>query len=122
MSVTLAECAFSSYRKAAVGCAVNLEGQLSQAALLFAETPSRIVLSARDANLEAILRPMTGDRNFLGVRSPAVKTLIGRHNDLGGRTTSLVERIPASRFPYPANTFPNETIWDSCRDRRVPVL
>jgi phosphoribosylformylglycinamidine synthase subunit PurL len=60
LSVTLAECAFSSYRKAAVGCSVNLEGQLSQAALLFAETPSRIVLSAMDANVEAILE-MAGE-------------------------------------------------------------
>ncbi|MFL6276768.1 MAG: phosphoribosylformylglycinamidine synthase subunit PurL [Blastocatellia bacterium] len=55
LSVALAECAFSSYRKPAVGFAVNLEGKLSQAALLFAETPSRIVLSAPDANVEAIL-------------------------------------------------------------------
>ncbi|HJQ26397.1 MAG TPA: phosphoribosylformylglycinamidine synthase subunit PurL [Blastocatellia bacterium] len=55
LSVALAECAFSSYRKAAVGCAVNLEGGLSQAALLFAETPSRVVLTAPDANVEAIL-------------------------------------------------------------------
>ena len=55
LSVALAECAFSSYRKPAVGFAVNLEGDLSQAALLFAETPSRIVLSALDAHVEAIL-------------------------------------------------------------------
>ncbi|HKQ07984.1 MAG TPA: phosphoribosylformylglycinamidine synthase subunit PurL [Blastocatellia bacterium] len=55
LSVALAECAFSSYRKPAVGFAVNLEGELSQAALLFAETPSRIVLSAPDTNVEAIL-------------------------------------------------------------------
>jgi phosphoribosylformylglycinamidine synthase subunit PurL len=55
LSVAIAECAFSSYRKPAVGCTVNLEGELSEAALLFAETPSRIVLSAPDANVEGIL-------------------------------------------------------------------
>src|SRR5205085_7019477 len=60
LSVTLAECAFSSYRKPAVGCTINLEGELSQAALLFAETPSRIILSAPAANVEAILE-MAGE-------------------------------------------------------------
>jgi phosphoribosylformylglycinamidine synthase subunit PurL len=55
LSVALAECAFSGYRKPAVGCTVNLEGGLSQAACLFAETPSRIVLSAPSANVETIL-------------------------------------------------------------------
>ena len=60
LSVALAECAFSSYRKPAVGCTINLEGELSQAALLFAETPSRIVLSAPAANVEAILE-MAGE-------------------------------------------------------------
>lgn len=54
LSVALAECAFSSYRKPAVGCTIAIEGDLSQAALLFAETPSRIVLSAQAANVEAI--------------------------------------------------------------------
>src|SRR6185369_3977837 len=34
---------------------INLEGDISQAALLFAETPSRIVLSAAAENVEAIL-------------------------------------------------------------------
>ncbi|HXG64087.1 MAG TPA: AIR synthase related protein, partial [Blastocatellia bacterium] len=55
LAVALAECAFSSYRRAAVGFEVNLTGELSAAALLFAETPSRIVLSADDANVEGIL-------------------------------------------------------------------
>src|SRR5437764_7889116 len=50
LSVTIAECAFSSYRKPAVGCEVSIEGELSQAALLFAETPSRIIMSAQAAN------------------------------------------------------------------------
>jgi phosphoribosylformylglycinamidine synthase len=55
LAVTLAECAFSSYRHDVVGCEVNLEGELSQAALMFSETPSRIVLSAADDSVDQIL-------------------------------------------------------------------
>jgi phosphoribosylformylglycinamidine synthase len=55
LAVTLAESCFSSYRRDAVGCEVNLEGKLSAAALLFSETPSRIVLSVIDANLAQVL-------------------------------------------------------------------
>ncbi len=35
---------------------MNLEGQLSAAALLFSETPSRIVLSAADSNVNQIIQ------------------------------------------------------------------
>ena len=56
LSVSIAECCFSSYRRDAIGCEVNLQGQLSAAALLFAETPSRIVLSAVDNNVGEILK------------------------------------------------------------------
>jgi phosphoribosylformylglycinamidine synthase subunit PurL len=55
LAVALAESSFSSYRREAVGCEINLEGELSQAALLFAETPSRIVVSVADENLEKVL-------------------------------------------------------------------
>src|SRR5215831_14062201 len=48
LAVALAESAFSSYRRQGVGFSVELEGSLSPEALLFAETPSRIVLSAPD--------------------------------------------------------------------------
>ncbi|MBI3654783.1 MAG: phosphoribosylformylglycinamidine synthase subunit PurL [Acidobacteria bacterium] len=54
LAVALAECAFSSYKREAIGCEVNLEGELSQAALLFAETPARIIVSAAKENLEKI--------------------------------------------------------------------
>ena len=55
LAVTIAESCFSSYRRAAVGCDVNVEGDLSAAALLFAETPARIVLSAVQSNVAQIL-------------------------------------------------------------------
>jgi phosphoribosylformylglycinamidine synthase II len=54
LAVAIAESCFSSYRRDAVGCEVNLEGELRAAALLFAETPSRIVLSAVQGNVAQI--------------------------------------------------------------------
>jgi phosphoribosylformylglycinamidine synthase II len=55
LAITIAESCFSSYRRDAVGCDLRLEGDLSAAALLFAETPSRIVLSAVQSNVAQIL-------------------------------------------------------------------
>ncbi|HSB08463.1 MAG TPA: phosphoribosylformylglycinamidine synthase subunit PurL [Blastocatellia bacterium] len=55
LAVAIIESCLSSYRRKAVGCEVNLKGELSPAALLFSETPSRIVLSATDGNVEPIL-------------------------------------------------------------------
>jgi phosphoribosylformylglycinamidine synthase len=55
LAVAIAESCFSSYRRDAVGCEVNLAGKLSPAALLFSETPSRIVLSATNQYVDQIL-------------------------------------------------------------------
>jgi phosphoribosylformylglycinamidine synthase len=54
LTIAIAESCFSSYRRESVGCEVNLEGGLSPAAMMFAETPSRIVLSAEPENVKAI--------------------------------------------------------------------
>jgi phosphoribosylformylglycinamidine synthase len=54
MAVALAESAFSSYRREAIGFKVDLQGNLSPAALLFAETPSRIIISAPEQRLQRI--------------------------------------------------------------------
>ncbi len=62
LAVALAECAFSSYRRTPVGFEVDLRGELQAAALLFAETPSRFIVSSTDQNVEAILRA-AADRN-----------------------------------------------------------
>ncbi|MFP5265592.1 MAG: phosphoribosylformylglycinamidine synthase subunit PurL [Blastocatellia bacterium] len=56
LAVAIAECTFSSYRREAVGCEVSLEGELSDAALMFAETPSRIVISVLGANVDQVLK------------------------------------------------------------------
>ena len=66
LAVAIAESCFSSYRRDAIGCEVNLEGELSGAALLFAETPSRIVLSAPDINVAQILE-IAGELNVAAV-------------------------------------------------------
>jgi phosphoribosylformylglycinamidine synthase II len=55
LSVALAESCFSSYRREAIGCRVDLAGDLSAAALLFSESPSRIVLSAVQSNVDQII-------------------------------------------------------------------
>jgi len=55
LAAAIAESCFSSYRREAVGCEVNLTGELSAAALLFAETPSRIILSAVEGNIDQVL-------------------------------------------------------------------
>jgi phosphoribosylformylglycinamidine synthase len=55
LAITIAECSFSSYRRAAIGCEVNIEGELSSAALMFAETPSRIIISIADTNVDQVL-------------------------------------------------------------------
>jgi phosphoribosylformylglycinamidine synthase len=70
LGAAIAESCFSSYRRDAVGCEVSLTGQLSGAELLFAETPSRIVLSAANGNVDQILA--------LAREHNVVATVIGR--------------------------------------------
>jgi phosphoribosylformylglycinamidine synthase subunit PurL len=45
LAVALAECCFSSLGRAALGATVALDGELSAAASLFGETPSRVLVS-----------------------------------------------------------------------------
>ena len=55
LSIALAESCFSSYRRDAIGCRVNLTGDLSAASLLFSESPSRILASASHSNVNRII-------------------------------------------------------------------
>jgi phosphoribosylformylglycinamidine synthase II len=55
LAVALAESAFSSYRRAGLGFHANIEGDLSTPALLFSETPSRVVVTVADANLPRVM-------------------------------------------------------------------
>lgn len=68
LAIALAEAAFSSYRRNGVGFEVELEGELSAAALLFSETPSRFILSAEASNIGQILEIA----NQLGVPASAI--------------------------------------------------
>jgi phosphoribosylformylglycinamidine synthase II len=55
LAIALAECAFSSYRRGAIGFEADLKGPLSAASLLFSESPSRIVISARPASVDRVI-------------------------------------------------------------------
>jgi phosphoribosylformylglycinamidine synthase len=54
LAVALAELCFSSLGKDAIGAEVELKGALSPTALLFSESPSRILISFAPAALESI--------------------------------------------------------------------
>lgn len=60
LAVALAECCFSSYRKDALGARIDLDAHAAvsgigdAATLLFAESPSRIIISASPENVPAI--------------------------------------------------------------------
>jgi phosphoribosylformylglycinamidine synthase subunit PurL len=89
LAVSLAESAFSSYRRSAIGFKVDLEGSLSAATLLFAESPSRIVLSAREHYLERIKEIAAEHKAPMGV--------IGRTG--GDRIEMLVRGKPVVDRP-----------------------
>ncbi len=54
LAVALAELCFSSLGRDAIGADVNLEGDLSSTALLFSESPSRIIVTSDPSDVEAI--------------------------------------------------------------------
>ena len=54
LGVALAECCFSSLNREAIGAELNLTGPLAASSLLFAESPSRIVISFTAEQREAI--------------------------------------------------------------------
>ena len=54
LAVALAESCFSSLNREAIGADLNLTGTLPASGLLFAESPSRIVISFDSAQREAI--------------------------------------------------------------------
>lgn len=54
LAVTLAESCFSSLGRDAIGARVNLDGALAAPALLFSESPSRIVISFEPSNSVAV--------------------------------------------------------------------
>jgi phosphoribosylformylglycinamidine synthase len=64
LAVTIAESCFSSLGRRAVGAEIELQSRgLSPASLFFSESPSRIVISFAESNLDAVRR-ITGDCPF----------------------------------------------------------
>jgi phosphoribosylformylglycinamidine (FGAM) synthase-like enzyme len=64
LAVTIAECCFSSLGREAIGAEIELSSSdLSSEALLFGESPSRIVLSLLPENLERV-KTIVGDCPF----------------------------------------------------------
>ena len=64
LAVAIAECCFSSLGKRAIGAEIELKiKDLSAEAVLFGETPSRIVVSLSEANLDKV-RELAGAHPF----------------------------------------------------------
>ncbi|HKV43012.1 MAG TPA: AIR synthase related protein, partial [Blastocatellia bacterium] len=55
LAIALAEAGFSSYRRPAIGFSVDLRGSLTAAEILFAESPSRVIVSAAESDAGQIL-------------------------------------------------------------------
>jgi len=88
LSVALAESCFSSYRREAIGCRVNLAGDLSAAAVLFSESPSRILASAIQGNVNQIIA-LAEER---GVRAAVVGTTGGDRFVIGVNEEIVIDR------------------------------
>jgi phosphoribosylformylglycinamidine synthase II len=91
LAIAIAESCFSSYRRDGVGCEVNLDGELSAAALLFAETPSRIVLSAVDGNVAQILEIAHG----LNVAATVIGKTKGERLKIDVKGAPVIDRAVA---------------------------
>jgi phosphoribosylformylglycinamidine synthase len=63
LAVAVAECCFSSLNHPAIGCKLDLNSELSPEALLFGETPSRIIISFAPERLDSV-RKAVGDCPF----------------------------------------------------------
>ena len=88
LAVALAEGCFSSYRKAAIGATIDLGDDLDATALLFGESPSRIVVSVEPgavARVEAIA-------SELGVACTRIGTVVGDRLRISVRGETAIDR------------------------------
>ncbi|MEW6125582.1 MAG: phosphoribosylformylglycinamidine synthase subunit PurL [Acidobacteriota bacterium] len=107
LAVALAESCFSSYRRDAIGCEVNLEGELSQAALLFAETPSRMVLAVAAENVEKVLeiaREYAIEATIIGRATGKALKISVKGEPIINRKVSEVEAIWRNVLPQVLET------------------
>ncbi|MBV8856526.1 MAG: phosphoribosylformylglycinamidine synthase subunit PurL [Acidobacteria bacterium] len=103
LAVALAECCFSSLGRGALGATVTLDGELSSAATLFGETPSRVLVSFEESQRTRLER--------IAAQAGAPLKVIGR---VGGKRLRInvgsVEHISQDVSEF-------ETIWrDSLGD------
>ena len=85
LAVTLAESCFSTLGREAIGADVDIEGALGPTALLFSESPSRIVISFAATDQQAI--------EEIAARNQAPFAILGHVG--GTRLTMSVNRQPA---------------------------
>ena len=88
LSVALAESCFSSYRREAIGCKVDLTGDLSAAVLLFSESPSRIVAAALRSNVDQIIELARAH----GVRAVVIGTTGGNRIVISIDRENVIDR------------------------------
>jgi phosphoribosylformylglycinamidine synthase len=87
LAVALAESCFSSYGRAATGAEVALEDTIGEAALLFGEAPSRILVSVDPANLSRVAEIATAK----GVACRRIGTVGGDRLRIDVRGTTVVD-------------------------------
>jgi phosphoribosylformylglycinamidine synthase len=108
ISVALAECCFSTLGRAAVGATVELEGgEVSAEALLFGETPSRIIVSFDESQRTRIER--------IAAQAGAPFRVIGRT----GGDALRINTGRDTRVSQPLAEL--ETLWRNALGRRLQV-
>src|SRR5262249_15391524 len=91
LAIALAEGCFSSYRKSATGATIELGDELDTTALLFGESPSRIVLSVK-ADAAARVAEIAAEA---GVACAQIGTVGGRRLTISVRGAKKVDRAVA---------------------------
>jgi phosphoribosylformylglycinamidine synthase len=89
LGVALAECCFSSLNTSAIGADVELQGPLSEIALLFSESPARIIVSFDERSLPAIAE--------IASRTECPFTVLGRVKGAQLRIAANGENVIAAR-------------------------
>jgi phosphoribosylformylglycinamidine synthase len=104
LAVAVAECCFSSLGRDAIGAVIELDsGSISAEALLFSETPSRIVIGFAPENLEHV-REIVADAPFQVVGKVA-----------GSRIEILIDDTKVLTAPIASL----EGIWNTSLEKQI---
>jgi phosphoribosylformylglycinamidine synthase len=101
LAVCAAECAFHS--SGGIGCEIELEGSLRPDALLFGESQSRILLSARPENAAAVLEIAKKE----GVPAAVIGRTAGRNIKIAHHGRTLIDLPVAEARALWMNAIPN---------------